>query len=114
MAAEPELSGARPRRVVRHRSTRDVAAGLPRGKPGAAFRTAAAQHCGRRPSLLCAPRGVVHETASVELLRRKLVVNAAQQTTAIDVVNVRVGESVDMVELEPARLRTSVAVLVDK
>src|SRR5207248_10680454 len=81
---------------------------------GGACRTGAARRCGRRTSLLCAPRGVVHATASVELLRRKLVVNAAQQTTAIAVVYMRPSESVDMVELEPARLRTSVAVLVDK
>src|SRR5207248_9447529 len=56
----------------------------------------------------------LHENASVELLGCKLVMDAAQQTTAIDVVYMRLSESVDMVELEPARLRTSVAVLVDE
>ena len=55
-----------------------------------------------------------NENASVELLSRKLVVRAAQQTTAIDVVYMRLSESVDMIELEPAGFRTSVAALVDK
>src|SRR5205085_6104399 len=55
-----------------------------------------------------------HEDASVELLSRKLVVRAAQQTTAIDVVYMRLCETVDVVELESAGLRASVAVVVDE
>jgi len=55
-----------------------------------------------------------HEHASIELLGRVLVVGATGETDAIDVVQVRLRKPVDVVELEPARLAASPAVLGDK
>src|SRR5207237_7405703 len=54
-----------------------------------------------------------HEHASIELLGRVLVVGATGETDAIDFVQVRLRKPVDVVELEPARLAASPAVLGD-
>src|SRR4051812_43056798 len=55
-----------------------------------------------------------HEHAPVELVSSVLVVGAAHETDSARVMNVRLREPVDVVELEPTRLAASPSVLGDE